>query len=116
MASGSNGAAQLAAGPVFPNSLAVVPNVNGSATLAFADNGYRNPYSEQADIAVERQVTRNSSLTVSYIWSRGLHIASARDANAAAPASSYTYPILNAQNQVTGSFTAPLYTKRINPA
>jgi Carboxypeptidase regulatory-like domain/TonB-dependent Receptor Plug Domain len=116
VATGSNGAAQLAAGPVFPSSLAAVPNVNGSATLAFADHGYRNPYSEQANIAIERQLTKDSSLTVSGIWSRGLHIASARDANAGAPTSSYTYPILNTQNQITGYYTTPLYTRRINPA
>lgn len=116
IATGSNGAAQLAAGPVFPFSLGAPPNVNGSATVSFADRAYRNPYSQQANIAIERQITRNSSLAVSYIWSRGLHLASARDANAAEPTTSYTYPILDGQNQVIGAYTAPLYTKRINPA
>jgi hypothetical protein len=111
---GSSAAAQLAAGPFFPSALATPPQVSGSATINFADSSYRNSYSQQALGAIQRQLTPNTSLTVSGIWSRSLHLTSASDANAAAPTSSYTYAILNSAMQQVGSYTTPLYTNRIN--
>ncbi len=116
-ATSKTGAAQVAAGPIFPNSLAAQPtNVNGSSSVAFADPAFRNAYSEQANLSIERELSANSSLTLSYVWDRGLHLISAFDANAAPPTTSYTYPIVNASLQTLGSYTTPLYTSRINPA
>ena len=112
----SNNAAQLSAGPVFPNYLISTPNVAGSANLDFADPHYRNAYSQQADIAIDRQLTHRTGLTVSYIWSRSLHITSASDANAAPPTSSYTYAILDGGGNQVSSYTTPLYTARLNSA
>jgi hypothetical protein len=112
----ANNAAQVAAGPVFPSALSATPNVAGSANVDFADSRYRNAYSQQADIALERQLTRNTGLTVSYIWSRSLHITSASDANVAPSTSSYTYAILDPAGNQVSSYTTPLYTARINNA
>jgi hypothetical protein len=125
--SGTAGPAQVAAGPVFPYALATVPTlVPGAATPAIPDPGFRPSYSEQANVSIARQLTNNSSMTVSYIWDRALHIISAYDANVAAPTQTATYLILNAplpagttsisSSQVTGSYTTPIYTTRLNPA
>lgn len=108
--------AQLAGGPLFPAPLATPPNVAGTASISFADKDFRNAYSEQLDVAIERQLAKNSGLTLSYIWSRGLHIISGRDINAATPTSTYTYGILNGSGNQVGSWTTPLYTTRVNPA
>ncbi|HME05933.1 MAG TPA: TonB-dependent receptor [Bryobacteraceae bacterium] len=105
-----------AGGPVFPNPLAAPPNVNGTSSILYLDSHWRNPYSEQANIAVERQLAKDTSLTVSYVWSRGIHLLDARDANAAAPTTSQTFPVLDASGNVAFSYTTPLYTTRINPA
>jgi len=112
--SGTTGPAQVLAGPVFPGNLLSQPNVPGAATPAFADPAFRPAYSEQANASIERQTTKGSSITVSYIWDRALHLISAFDANVAAPTQSYTYPILNAAGQVISSYTTPLYTQRLN--
>ena len=112
----NNVAAQLAAGPVFPGRLAGVPNVSGAASIDYADSSYRNAYSEQANFAIERQIAHQTSLTVSYVWSRGVHLTSGYDGNAAAPTQSYTYAILDASQNQVGSYTTPIYTTRINPA
>jgi len=112
----ANVPAQLASAPVFPTALPATPNVAGAATVLYPGKDWRNPYSQQLDVAVERQVARNTSVTVSYIWSRGLHLLTTRDANAADPTSSQTFPILDASGTQTGSYTTPLYTQRINPA
>ena len=108
-------ASQLLAGPSFPNRLASQPNVSGAATVDFADPAWRNAYSQQATAAIERQIAPNTSLTVSGVWSRSLHITSASDANAGAPAGAYPYAILNSAGQQVGTYTTPLYTTRINP-
>jgi hypothetical protein len=110
-------AAQIAAGgPVFPGILQSAPTVvQGTLTPTFADWAFRPSYSQQANLSIEREVTKNSSFTVSYIWSRALHLLSAFDANVAAPTLSYTYPILTASGQPSGqSYTTPLYTTRID--
>ena len=109
-------AGQLAAGPVFPNRLSAAPNVTGASTIVFADKNWRNPYSQQMDVAIEREVARNTSLSTSYVWSRGLHLLQTRDSNAAEPTTSATFPILDSNNSQVGSYTTPLYTQRINPA
>jgi hypothetical protein len=110
-------AAQLAAGPSFPNDLSAVPNVAGSASLAFATKDFRNSYSEQIQASIQREIARNTSLTVSYIWNRGMHIVSGYNANLASPTQSYTYLIDDSSGNQVGTYTTPLYFKSmlINP-
>ncbi|MCU1257994.1 MAG: hypothetical protein JWO80_879, partial [Bryobacterales bacterium] len=105
-----------AGGPVFPAPLASQPNVAGTSSILYLDKSWRNPYSQQLDVAVEREIAKNTSLTVSYVWSRGLHLLATRDANVANPTTSYTFPILDASGNQLSSYTTPLYTQRINPA
>ncbi len=113
-----NTAAQITAGgPVFPSPLAAQPSgITGASTILFLDKKWRNPYSQQGTLAVERQIAKDTSLTVSYVWSLGLHLLQTRDVNAAAPTTSYTFPILNTAGSQVGSYTTPLYTTRVNPA
>ena len=111
-------ASQLAAGPAFPSYLATNPTGNANApTIQFDTKDFRNSYSEQAQISVQRELDRNTSLTVSGIWSRGIHVASAYNANLSAPTNSYTYLIDDASGNQVGTFTTPLYTRAnlINP-
>ena len=105
-----------AGGPVFPKPLAATPNVAGTASVLFLDPTWRNPYSQQATLAIERQLLKDTSLTVSYVWSNGMHLLQTRDVNTANPTTSYTYPILDRTGAQAGSYTTPLYTARINPA
>lgn len=110
----STQAAQLAAGPVFPNVFGSLPaNVAaGTSNIQFAAPGFKNPYSEQGTFAVERELTHDIALTVSYIWSRGIQLYSARDLNLP-PLSSqtFTYTIADASGSPVGSYTNNLYVK-----
>ncbi len=111
-------ASQFAAGPVFPFALATNPSGQANApTIQFDTKDFRNSYTEQAQLSVQRELAKSTSMTVSYIWSRGLHIATAYNANLSAPTQSYTYLIDNAAGQQVGTFTSPLYTRAnlINP-
>jgi hypothetical protein len=110
--------AQLAAGPVFPSALAAPPTgaTVGASTIQLADPNLKAPYSQQGNITVERQLTKDMVLTASGIWSRGVHLLSTVDLNAPYPTSPYTYTIADANGNPTGSFTTPLYlSPRPNP-
>jgi outer membrane receptor protein involved in Fe transport len=66
----SSNASDLAAGPVFPNVLPNTGNYNpprGSVSLNIASQNFRDPYTQQADLAIERQLTQTLGLTVSGI-------------------------------------------------
>lgn len=116
----ASNAGDKAAGPVFPNVLPNTGNFNpptGSVSLNMAAADFRAPYTQQGDIAIERQLTRDLALTVSYIWSRGLHLTSVQDINIGAPVSGITYRINDAAGNQTGSYTTPIYVRqnRVDP-
>jgi hypothetical protein len=104
-------ASELAAGPVFPNRLTNMDKnpPAGSLTLTFPGDGFRNPYSEQGDIGIEHQLTTNLGLTVSYIWSRGLHLTVARDLNIGELGPDVTYRIGDVNGTQVGTYTTPTY-------
>ena len=104
--------AQLAAGPVFPNALAAVPtggNVSASSLQMLAPN-LKTPYSEQGNIGIQRQLTSDLALNVSYIWSRGVQLYGVRDLNFPTATTNFTYTINDASGNAAGTYTTPVYT------
>ena len=116
--SGATGPSQLAAGPTFPNSLTAPPSVTGTGSVMYADDRWRNPYSEQADLGIQRQLASNTTLDVSYVWSRTLHLQGTKNANLGTPGASYTYNIIDSSGNIAGTYTTPvfLFSDRINTA
>ena len=106
---------QLGDGPVFPNILPSQPvGVSGAVpTIQFAAPNFTVPYSEQAILAVERELAHNFTLTVSGIWSRGVHLYSAVDTNLPSPTNTTTatYTIDNLSGSAVGSYTTPVLLK-----
>ena len=109
-------ASQLAIAPVFPALLSSAAGTLGAAAVGFAVDGLRTPNSQQADLAVQRAFGRNTSLTVSYIWSRGAHLVTVRDLNLANPTHSVTYNVLDSGGGTVNRYTTPVYlaTDRID--
>jgi outer membrane receptor protein involved in Fe transport len=109
----SNNPTQKACGPIFP---AVFTSVPGCATAAssssiqFAAPNFTVPYSEQAVLAVERELAHNLTLTVSGIWSRGVHLYSEFDTNMPSPTNTanVTYTIENVGGASVGTYTTPV--------
>jgi hypothetical protein len=103
----------LAGAPTFPNILSGVGSIPASSvSLQFADpKSFRNPYSQQGTLAIERQLARDVALTASYIWSRGIAIFTQRDLNLGAPAGNYTYKIQDIAGNTVGTFTTPIFTR-----
>jgi Carboxypeptidase regulatory-like domain/TonB dependent receptor len=105
---------QKAAGPVFPNALAAPPTGSSVAasSLEFTAPGLKTPYSEQASLAVERQIGRDMAFTVSGVWSRGVNLYGVTDLNAPPLGPSFTYTIDNINGTPVGTYTTPVY---LNP-
>ncbi len=108
----------IAQGPTFPNVLsAPLTTITQSAsTLDVMAPNLKTPYSEQATIAVERQITKDQVVTVSGIFSRGVNLWGTQDINAPALGAPFTYIIDNASGQQVGTYTTGVYVgARPNP-
>jgi hypothetical protein len=102
----------LFAGPTFPSPLTTAPTVNGASALSLQmlDPNIKTPYSEQANIGIQRQLPWQTALTVSYIWSRGVQLYGIRDLNLPSTTTNYTYTINDANNTAVGTYTTPVLT------
>ena len=103
--------AQTAAGPVFPNTLASQPS-NGTVTapsLQFLAPNLKTPYSEQGNIGIQRQLTSDLAMTVSYIWSRGVQLYGIRDLNLPNTTTNFTYTVNDVNGNPAFNYTTPVY-------
>ena len=106
--------AQKACGPVFPaifSSLPACATAAGGLNIQFAAPNFATPYSEQALVAIEREITPSLKVTASGIWSRGIKLYSVYDTNLPPPTNTTTatYTILNApQGTAVGTYTTPV--------
>ena len=110
-------AAQFAAGPVYPNNLSATTfsPAAGSVNVLVADKNLRNPYTHQANIGIERQLSSSMNLNVSYIWSRGVRLYGVRDLNVGPTGAPVTYTIQDVAGSTIGSYTTPTYRTRLDP-
>ena len=107
-------------GPIFPNILPqnfAEGRASGLVDVQFATDDFRNPYTQQADLAIERQLTTNLGLTVSYVWTRGIGLFTTRDNNIGALGPEVTYRINDASGSQVGTYSTPTYrlANRVDP-
>jgi hypothetical protein len=109
-----------AGAPIFPHLIASSTGAAGSSTIVEAASNLRNPYSEQGDVALEHQFTKNTTMTISYITNRGKRLYTVRNMNIGPLSSTvYNFTILNSSYQSTGQiYSTPIYlaTAKINSA
>jgi outer membrane receptor protein involved in Fe transport len=80
-------AAQIAtAGLVYPNVLTAAPAVGASpiSIFLFAPD-YAQPYVQQGRLGFEHEIMKNMSLSVTYLFFKGVHLSRTRDINLPAP-------------------------------
>jgi hypothetical protein len=108
----------IAQGPVFPNALAspLTTITQGASTLDVLSPKLKTPYSEQASVAVERQLSKDMVVSVSGIFSKGVNLWGTQDINAPALGAPFTYTIDNTSGQPVGAYATQVYTgPRPNP-
>jgi hypothetical protein len=89
----------------------------GTVSVTYPANDFRNPYTQQGDVAIERELTRTMGLTVSYVWSRGKQLTTVRDLNVGALGPDVSYRVNDASGNQVGTYTTPTYrlANRVNP-
>ncbi|HXB75222.1 MAG TPA: carboxypeptidase regulatory-like domain-containing protein [Candidatus Acidoferrales bacterium] len=101
--------------PAFP---AVVPLVTkiptGTGNVVYATSSLRNPHAQQGNLAIERRVGKDATLTIGYINSRGYRLWTAQDVNLTTPTKTETYTIDNSAGQAVGTFPTSYWTARDN--
>ncbi|PYS83296.1 MAG: hypothetical protein DMF67_09615 [Acidobacteria bacterium] len=90
------------AAPIFPNILTTAPA--GSTAVQFFRPGYQAPMIHEGDLVVERQVSRNTVVSASFLVSVGKHLPYFIDTNLNTPTTTRTYTV------VGGPFDGQLYT------
>lgn len=77
----------VAAGLVYPNIFSAPPTVGTipKSSLFLFTRDYVQPYVQQGRLGIEREVWSNTSLAVTYLFYRGVHISRTRDVNLAPP-------------------------------
>ncbi len=111
--------ADLVVGPTFPANLANLDRnpPAGTVSVVFADPSLRTPYTQQADLSIERQITSKMGITVSYLFNRGVQLMQRRDLNIGSTSGNFTYRILDAAGNQTGTYTTETYitANRVDP-
>ena len=113
----SSNATLLAAGPTFPNALAapITSITSGASVLDVLSPKLKTPYSEQATVTVERQLTRDLVVSLSGIFSRGVNLLGTQDINAPALGTPFTYSIVGAPSNYPTSYTTQVYNTTVRP-
>ena len=74
--------------PVYPNIFTAPPSAGGvNPSLYLFARDYAQPYVQQGRLGVERELFANTSLSVSYLYFRGVHLSRTRDVNLGTPVS-----------------------------
>ena len=76
-------------------------------TFRGLDPKFTNPYTHSFDLAVEQQMPFGSTLTVSYVGTRGMRLPYNVDVNQPAPTTTRTYDIVNSAGATTSTVTVP---------
>ena len=126
-------AAAAACSPAFPNVLfpapgpslaapfagAVTPAV-AAATVTASNISFRGqapdylePMVNEANVAVERQLPGDISISGTYSFTRGQHLPVCDDLNLAPPTSTITYNVLAGPFAPASTVTVPLFTSRL---
>jgi carboxypeptidase family protein len=73
-----------------------------------------NPVAHEAELSIERQLPGRMTVSVTYLFTHGLHLPSSYDANVAASTTTRSYDVLNSGGATALTATVPFYTARLD--
>jgi len=100
----------LLSSPVFRlfnvsnSSLPFSPTISGAPTFVFVQFDLKNPYLQQWNLSVQREITNKAAVTLGYTGSKGTHLINQQILNANTP-----------QVRADGSLLFPTPMRRLNP-
>jgi outer membrane receptor protein involved in Fe transport len=102
------------AGALTPQVVNTNPT-KGSAVVHGQTPDYVNPLVHMGELTVERELPGQTTVTASYLFSRGQRLPLFRDANLAPATTSKTYDVVDNAGKTLQQITLPFYTQRIDP-
>jgi hypothetical protein len=110
--------------PQAPFAGALTPQVTpftppaGTQLAHGATQDFVNPLVHEGELTIEKQLPGNMSISLGYLFSRGLHLPVFVDGNLGPTTATHTYQVLNASGAVVDTDVEPWYTaaNRINPS
>ncbi len=89
------GAAPNLQSPTFPGRFSSASGFSASSNVSLIDPGFRTPYTIQGSLQIEREILRNTTVSVGTMWVHGVHLisSSAYDMNLIPPTGTTTYVV-----------------------
>lgn len=103
------------AAPVFPRIFGSPTSIPaGSADVLYAASKLRLPLAAEGTASIERTIGSGLTVSLNYLYTRGIELWSPVDTNLNTPTVTKTYTIDNAAGSAVGSYTTPIYSARTN--
>lgn len=107
----------LTGAPIFPRILATSDTYPaGSQSVEYSLAKWRNPHTLQGNVSIERRLGKETTVTVSGLYTRGVGLWTVNDQNLLPPVTLETYLIDNAKGAQVNTFQSLMYTQRSNGA
>lgn len=87
----------------------------GSTDLTYSVSRLRSPVAAQGVVSVERELNHDWTVSLNYVYNRGIQLFSATDQNLNPPTLTETYTIDNAAGAAVGNYSTLLYNVKANP-
>jgi hypothetical protein len=101
--------------PVFPAVYASPPGgTTGATDLTYIVSKVRSPVSAQSVLSVERRVGNGLTVSLNYVYNRGINLLTAAEQNLNAATITKTYTIDDAAGNAVSSYTTPIYNVKGN--
>jgi hypothetical protein len=97
---------------VFPATLTFAKAGVGVTDLLYATSKLQNPHTQQFTGALERQVTRTTTITASLVGSHAVKLWTGTDQNLTTPVKAATYTIYNANGTIASTYNMNMWTAR----
>jgi len=99
--------------PVIPKVISSATTIpNASSNIAFANTKFRNENQQVGTFAIERSLGRNTTVTLSYVNGRGLHLFTANDLNLTPTTIDKTYTVDNSAGAAVNSVELPMWDSK----
>ncbi|HET8965665.1 MAG TPA: TonB-dependent receptor, partial [Candidatus Acidoferrum sp.] len=105
-----------AGAPSLPQILTTQPTSTSALNITFFDPHFQNPSVQQTDLTIEREIARNTVVSVSYLGSFGRSLPDFVDINTGAAPTNITYQVAEGGPLAAAAYTTPLYaTTTVTP-
>jgi len=95
--------------PAFPKILSAQPTCPTGLSVVFFDKNFQLPQVHQTDLTVEREIAKNTVVSVSYLGSFGRSLPDFVDTNTGPAATTVSYTVGPGGPVPAGTYSTPLY-------